>query len=409
MSVIDAVRQLVMKAGVTLRAIPKVFGILCDPRDPGASVPSASGTRWWLQRLGLFALCERLDIAADWVDLLDHSVQIGTVKVCVILGLRLSERPSPARPLCHSDVRLLTLIPTENSSGETVSQQLEAVSQRTGNPRSIVHDHGSDVKKGSELFAARHPDTVLVYDAAHHAACVLKRRFEADARWTDFLGRLGQAKARCQQTADAYLLSPSLRPKARDMNLAPVLRWARQILALMDRGSAGGLASARALARYGWLREFRAAIGHWSRAESTLRCGVEFVRTQGLSRGSDSALARVLSTRPARERQRVLEAELVEFVRRQSAAARPGEVLVGSTEVLESVFGKWKNLERQESQSGVTSLVLSLGALLGHWTESRITTALEQIPVKHVLTWCKRHLPPSVQSQRRFAFSAVHP
>ena len=66
MSVIDAVRQLVMKVGVTLRAIPKVFGILCDPPDPGAVVPSASGTRWWWQRLGLFALCERLDPAKCW-------------------------------------------------------------------------------------------------------------------------------------------------------------------------------------------------------------------------------------------------------------------------------------------------------------------------------------------------------
>jgi hypothetical protein len=38
--------------------------------------------------------------------------------------------------------------------------------------------------------------------------------------------------------------------------------------------------------------------------------------------------------------------------------------LVGSTEVLESLFGKWKMLERQEPQSGITGLILSLGALL---------------------------------------------
>src|SRR5208283_2727139 len=51
--------------------------------------------------------------------------------------------------------------------------------------------------------------------------------------------------------------APSLRPKARYMNLAALLRWARKILILLDRGPGGGNASARAEFRYGWLREFR--------------------------------------------------------------------------------------------------------------------------------------------------------
>lgn len=98
--------------------------------------------------------------------------------------------------------------------------------------------------------------------------------------------------------------------------------------------------------------------------------------------------------------------ELGAFVRASSAAARPGECLVGSTEVLESLFGKWKMLERQESQSGITGLILSLGALLGNWPQSRIQAALEAMPVKHVVRWCQANLPASVQSQRRLTLSA---
>jgi hypothetical protein len=112
---------------------------------------------------------------------------------------------------------------------------------------------------------------------------------------------------------------------------------------------------------------------------------------------------------PLDERDEVLAAELSEFVRMQSQAARPGERLVGSTEVLESVFGKWKTLEHQESRSGITSLVLSLGSLVGQWPLSRIKAALEAIPVKHVVEWCHEHLPPSVQSQRRLTFAAPPP
>jgi hypothetical protein len=241
-------------------------------------------------------------------------VQLGTVKVCVILGLRLGAVPYPERALRHDDLRVLAVIPTEHSTGEVVAAQLEQAAARTGNPRQIVRDHGSDVKKGSELFAQRHPETVLTYDAAHHGALVLQRRFTADPRWAEFVSQLGQVKARLQQTSDAFLLAPSLRPKARFMNLASLLRWGRRILELLDRGPAGGRASVRAEARYGWLREFRTALEEWSRWEATVRHSVEFVRMRGLSCSCQLDLAARLQTLPPEDQDETLAIELCEFV-----------------------------------------------------------------------------------------------
>lgn len=47
-------------------------------------------------------------------------------------------------------------------------------------------------------------------------------------------------------------MSPSLRPKARSMNLASLLRWCRKILILLARGTAGRAAAAREPATAGW-------------------------------------------------------------------------------------------------------------------------------------------------------------
>jgi len=82
---------------------------------------------------------------------------------------------------------------------------------------------------------------------------------------------------------------------------------------------------------------------------------------------------------------------------------------VGSSEVEESVFGKLKALEGDQSRSGFTRYVLSLGALVGDWTSARIKEALNKTPVKTVEAWCAEHLPVSVQSQRRLAFSHRNP
>jgi len=389
-----------------MRAVPRVFAILYRELDARTVIPSASSVRWWLQRLGLYALREPLQRTGDWVLLIDHSVQIGTLKACVILGIRLCDIPYPRRALRFEDMHVLAVIPVEQSTGEIVDAQLEQATSRIGIPRQIVSDGGSDVKKGASLFAARHPETVVTYDAAHHGAIVLKRRFEGDPLWAEYVSRLGQLKSRIRQTLDAFLASPSLRPKARYMNLESLLKWSRRILELLDRGASDSShASRRAESRYGWLRDYRSSIEKWSRWEATVRASVSQVRTHGLSLDSASGLREHLSKVSPELLDKTLASELETFVRESSASAKPGECLVGSTEVLESLFGKWKTLERQESQSGITGLILSLGALLGAWPPSRIQAALEATPVKHVLRWCQENLPDSVQSQRRFALS----
>jgi len=405
LSIIDVCRQLVVGAGVALRAVPRVLCIVWGNAGPNASLPEASTVRWWLQRLGLFALREPLEQAEDWVWIIDHSIQLGDTKVCVVLGLRLSQLPPPGQALRHEDMQALAVLPVQHSTGEVVAEQLEEVARRTGIPRQIVSDRGGDVKKGSELFGVRHAGVALLWDAAHHGACLLKRRLEPDSRWPAFVARLGQTKASIQQTSDAHLLAPSLRPKARYMNLAPLLKWSHRVLELLGRGAAGGVASARAEARYGWLREYRAALEEWSRCEATVRRGVEFFRTHGVYVGCSGELSAELSSLAAKEHDVSLAEAWLDYARTSSASARPGERLVASTEVIESVFGKWKSLERQASRSGITSYVLSLGALVGSWPLSRIKTALEATPVKHVVAWIAEHLPTTVQSQRRLAFS----
>jgi hypothetical protein len=389
-----------------MRAVPRVFAILYRTLDARTAIPAASSVRWWLQRLGLYALRESLLMTGDWVLLIDHSVQIGTLKACVILGIRLCNIPYPQRALRFEDMHVIAVIPVEQSTGEIVDAQLEQATQRIGIPRQIVSDGGSDVKKGAALFVERHPETVVTYDAAHHGAIVLKRRFEGDSQWSEYISRLGKLKSHIRQTIDAFLASPSLRPKARYMNLESLLKWSRRILELLDRDASNSShASSRAESRYGWLRDYRSSIEKWSRWEATVRASVSYVRTHGLSVDSESELREHLLKVPPELYDETLATELATFVRKSSAAASPDECLIGSTEVLESLFGKWKTLERQESQSGITGLILSLGALLGAWPPSRIQAALEATPVKHVVNWCQDNLPSSVQSQRRTALS----
>lgn len=193
------------------------------------------------------------------------------------------------------------------------------------------------------------------------------------------------------------------------MNLASLLRWSRRILELLSRGTAGGSVTERTKARYGWMEDYRAVLSEWARWEDTVRCSVAFIRVHGFFQDCDVELAAHLGARPTAMRHARVEAELITFARHESASARPGERLVGSSEVEELVFGKLKSLEGDQCSSGFTLYVLSLGAVVGDRTTARIKEALEKTPVKLVEAWCKEHLPVSVQAQRKLTFSPQIP
>ena len=98
-----------------------------------------------------------------------------------------------------------------------------------------------------------------------------------------------------------------------------------------------------------------------------------------------------------------LRAELIKFVTIESSQARIGERLPGTTEVLESCFGRLKAIERDQSKSGFTGLVLSLGAMVSKWDGETIGKPLASRGMP-VLDWCKKKLGISVQAQRNRAY-----
>ena len=68
----------------------------------------------------------------------------------------------------------------------------------------------------------------------------------------------------------------------------------------------------------------------------------------------------------------------------------------------ESVFGKLKTLEGDQSSSGFTRYVLSLGALVGDWSTTRIKQALEKTPVKAVQAFVQYQLAAQKMQPNRF-------
>jgi hypothetical protein len=394
--------------GVALRAVPRVLEIISAALGLALPIPDWTTGRLWLLRLGHAMLTTTLQKAPDWAWLVDHSVQIGREKCLVILGIRLQDLPEQGTCLRHCDLELVALVLRESWTRREVDDALEAAIQRTGVPRVIVDDHGVDIAGGVNFFQQRHPETVEIYDVKHKAACLLTSLLDKNPRWHEF--QQGIARTRCgvQQTELAFLGPPAQKPKARYMNLAPTLNWAEHVLGVLRRPPdvvTQRVSWERLHEKLGWIREFECEIAEWAEWQEVVNAAVEFVGRQGIYRDAAKALRTELRPHLGFPSTRSLAKELLVFVAQQARRARPGERFPGSTEALESCFGRFKQLEKQQSRGGFTSLVLGFGALLAETTTTAIAHAMRQSPTKAVFEWCAEHLGTTLFSRRRQAFA----
>lgn len=397
-----------VRNGVSLRGAARVLAVIAEAFGLYIDIPDWTTGRLWLMRLGHAMLTMPLEQGDDWAWLADHSVQIGQEKCLAILGIRLRDLPPTGECLRHRDLHLIALVPRTSWTRQEVDEALEVAVQRTGVPRVIVNDYGVDLHGGVQFFQKRHPQTREIYDLKHKAACLLKQRLEKDPRWQAFSRQVGQTRCAVQQTELSFLVPPAPKPKARFMNLQPQLEWAEGALDILREPPAEVLkwvSPERLEEKLGWLHEFADSVSEWSQWQQVVNIAVTYVNQHGISRTAAKGLSREIPRPLAHPSTKILVKDLVSFVASQGKQTKRGERFPGSTEVLESCFGKMKELEKQQSRGGFTTLVVSFGALLADTTSTAIKTALEHSRTQDVYQWCKAHLGTTLFGKRKIAFA----
>lgn len=260
---------------------------------------------------------------------------------------------------------MLALEPVEKSSGEVVCQQFAQTAQITGVPRAIVADGGSDLRKGTTLFQQEHPQVAACYDIAHKLAIFLKSILTSDARWQDFLKKMAQCKKQFVKSSLAFLTPPMVPDQARYMNLEGLLKWATRVRTFMDNPAAndGSLVEPwRVKLEFAWLRDFDEALAEWQDLMHVVETTLHYIRWEGYHRDAHLELhARLIPYGEHPQSHKMCE-QVVNFVAEQSLCAKANERLIGSNECIESLIGKGKRLEGQQSRSGFTAMVLGMVA-----------------------------------------------
>lgn len=405
------VLRMVIEGAVSMRAAARISGLICEfnggHRFDGLSHATVQN---YLLRVGLDQISNGTDEScSDRVWIMDHMIAAGSLKCFVIIGISAGKFARLERPLQHSDVEVLALIPTEISNGAVVESQLRELSDRVGVPQAILNDCGSDLKKGVELFQHDHPQTISLYDIVHLACRLIWKRMGKEDRFDQYRQACCQCANKLRQSSLAHLKPPRPKTKARYMNLDPEIRWGRRALWLLDRVRIGKLTTRQkerldiqdVEAQLGWLEEYREELEIWTQLCEVGQASCTVVRRCGYSDRTVTELKAALGSSKTPVVQGLIT-EMALVVEQQCARCASHESrLPGSSEVIESLIGKGKRLlGTSQNNNSLTVQILSIAASTAKFSVTALAESLRRCRIGHVQTWIKDNIPRGIRATR---------
>jgi hypothetical protein len=356
-------------------------------------------------KIGLYKLKRPKHSSQGWFWIIDTTIQMGSQKCVLVLGIK---RQYCTENFCptFSQVEPLVLKPLESCPGEMIRDILEEASIKTGRPAAIISDAGSELKKGIRLFS-ENSDVVHLFDISHKVNTCLKAELSADVIWKEFKETAGESVQHLKLSPVSHLAPPRQRTKERMHSAFPLIHWGLRLSAYIN--SEGFLQlPITSKSKITWIRKYQIPLETHASLMKIGEKALQLVHQKGYYRWiEDDFIALTEEFCKVDTRCIDFRAKIAEILRTEGRKVPDGQHYLGSSEVIESIFGKFKAREDHHSSSGLTSLVLAIPALAGEIDETEVYQAMNNVSTSEVENWIEQNMGETFLSKRRSALAKL--
>jgi len=350
--------------------------------------PCANTVQNWVSKVGYFSLekenkgllkGKRLSL------IIDESIRLGQEKLLLILSVPYEKIKAGA--LKFKEVNVLYMKAQRSWVGEDIKKILEGLEQKyefeIGN---ILSDEAGTLKKASKLFGVVH-----LPDIMHALATCLRKTFEKDIDYQSFIKLISLYQRKAVNQALTFLCPPKQRTKARFMNQFNIVKWANKMLMFFDQLQS----KERAF--------FEQLPAHQNMIRSLYSCIMiskniaAIFRNLGLCTQTLEIIKQIInSTKGTDKYINAFIGHVHEYLTKKYQVFvenNPSHAYHVSSEVIESLFGKYKDKAAYCKLTGLTNLNLELPVLCieENQLERQIGRAIEGIFMTDLKKWRKTY------------------
>ena len=398
-----------MQAVVSYRSVPKILDIITHKTSLAINwIPHFTSVINWTLRLGLGLLQEVKPIQEKWIAIIDHSIDIGTKKALVVLRVTADKLQKRGSSITLEDCECIGLTVSDKITGESISEELTAIFKQSGQPCAIIKDKDYTLNKGVVLWKKREKgNSAIIDDIGHVVANALKKQFEATKCYGEFKRLLSQGAARLRQTDLAFLIPPKLRSKGRFQSISHLGKWGEKVLdkfAVKGRAKKNSLLDRFRIAfpDLGTLRPFIETFAQTASITSQI---MKRLKNKGFSQESYDHCKALTDRLPVRSK---VKKEIKTWLDNHLTVYHKLDIpaLLVSSDIIESLFGRFKHVIERSPQADMNRTVLLIPALCGKMDETTILRTFSQTCHAELKEWEVNNIPYTVRKNRQLFFSS---
>ena len=363
----------------------------------GLSEVSHVCVRDWVLKLGLDAYkhrCKGLTAEDAYAIIVDESITIAEHKILLTLKVPAEH---PGKPLSRCDVEVADIHVAASHKSKEVCEAVDRVAAAAGHaPEYAVTDNGRNLVKGlAEAGIKGHRDI------SHTFGTYLKAVYGTDEEFISLTKAIGNARHYALTDVD-YLMPNSMRALARWMNVFDWTKWAKNMM------EASGSLNAKERSMYSFVWEHGALVEELNEVMSCFREVLSLCKDTGLSKRVAMQCVAIINRELMGRGDRLtrLGGMMIGYFTLETALlGSDKEIHNVSSDIIESLFGDFKERKSPNRMYGVTGfiLVMPLGTqlcTLQRAAKIDFKAALERNRIKDIKVWERNNLPANLATKR---------
>jgi len=153
--------------------------------------------------------------------------------------------------------------------------------------------------------------------------------------------------------------------------------------------------------KLGWVAEYEKDLVVYAQMNQLVTIVEKQVKNNGLNQTSYQTFENNIADISLSSRSQLLAKEISNYLREEGQQVHTGLTFLGTSDIIESVFGKYKYLSSESPISDVGKMILTIPVFTNELTCELIKTAMESVKALDVDKWADELLGKSSLSKQR--------
>jgi len=367
-------------------------------------IPHFSSIINWTYRIGKGLLDDVKKIDEKWIAIVDHSIDIGKKQVFVVLRVSLDIFLQREGAITLKDCECIGVKVSEEMTKERVVKDLEEIFDKAGEPVAIIKDNGSSLNSGVRIYNEKHnSDIQTIDDLTHVVANGLKKQFEKTKQYKRYMIMLREGATKLRQTDLAFLIPPKLRKHGRFQAISKLNNWSKKIMnkkIFSKRGRAKkGSLLARLRGAFQHFKSLEPFIQNFIKTTDITNKIMKLLKKKGLSIATYHQSMNLLQKLPKNSKTRKTIRVWVEKHIKIQKKLAPNPLPI-SSDIIESLFGKFKYTLERSPQSDMNRATLLIPLFCGNLDKEKLSSILQNTKHKELKQWELENIPYTIRKER---------